>query len=98
MRNQYLSFLCGFLTTSVTFSLLLTLASCSTPTSRQRIDAIRDSSRHSPAADYMDAFWLDYRSPPDKPVRHWEFYYKHCAVDDQKPFPDNAEWMCTSPY
>ena len=46
----------------------------------------------------MDDFWLDYRSPPDKPIEHWEFYYKHCTLISRKPWLDEAEYLCTQPY
>lgn len=76
---------------------IVALLGCSSETSRQHIDAVRSSSRHSPAADGMDNFWLDYRSPPDRKVQQWEFYYKHCTGDDNRPY-NRADFICTDPY
>lgn len=79
-------------------TVLICIAGCSSLSSREKIDAARESARPKPAAVYMDGFWTDYRSPADKEVQHWEFYYKHCSLVGRKPYPDRAEYMCTEPY
>jgi hypothetical protein len=86
-----------FLSFAGPLALIFTLA-CSSPSSRERIEKVRSSAHHHYAADGMDTFWLDYRSPEDRPVQHWQFYYKHCALGGNKPFYDRAEYMCTEPY
>ena len=79
-------------------SLLICLCACSSPSSRQKMDAARSKSHHNYAVDGMETFWLDYRSPEDKDVRSWEFYYKHCSLSGRKPFYDKADYLCTEPY
>ena len=74
-------------------------AGCSSaPSSREYIDAVRDSAHPHTAAIGMDSFWLDHRSPPDRQVDHFQFYYKHCIEDEFKPYPNHIEFMCTGPY
>jgi hypothetical protein len=94
MRNRVLRrilfILSGFL-------IWLGALGCSSTTAREHIDAVRSSSHHAPAADSMDNFWLDYRSPPERKVQQWEFYYKHCSGDDNKPY-DRADFICSDPY
>jgi len=78
--------------------ILLGMSSCSSPSSREKVQAVRDSARHKPAADSMDGFWLDHRSPPDREVKHWEFYYKNCTLSSRKPWPDRSEYDCMNPH
>ena len=74
------------------------LFGCSQPSSREHIDAVRGSAHPHNAAIGMDDFWMDNRSPADRPVQHWEFYYKHCLVDEFKPYPNHIEFVCTGPF
>ncbi len=74
------------------------LAGCSSPSSRDHIESVRDSAHPHVAAIGMDNFWTDYRSPADRKVTHWEFYYKHCIEDEFKPYPDHISFMCTGPF
>jgi hypothetical protein len=74
------------------------LLACSSPTARERMESIRDSARVQAAATGMDTFWMDGRSPKEKAIRPWEFYYKHCTLIDRKPFMDQAEYQCLDPY
>ena len=74
------------------------LLGCSHETSREHIDNVRWSAHPHNAAIAMDSFWLDNRSPPDKQVEHFEFYYKHCVEDEFRRYPEHIEFMCTGPY
>lgn len=71
---------------------------CASQTSREKVEATRSSSHAKPAADYMDGFWLDYRSPPDREAQHWEFYFKNCSLISRKPWPDRTEYECMGPH
>gem|GEM_PF-5570144 len=80
-------------------SLLLAMGvQCANPSSQDRMRAIRDSSREKPAAIGMESFWLDHRSPPDRQVHPWEYYYKHCTLVGRQPEIDWADYSCTDPY
>jgi hypothetical protein len=74
---------------------LLVLQACSSPpTSRERINAARDAAKPHLAADSMDNFWLDYRSPPDRDPNLWDFYYQNCTLVGRQPYTGKAEFNC----
>jgi len=93
MKGSTLLLLCGLGCT-----LILSVGACSSSSSRDYIERVRDSAHPHVAAIGMDNFWTDYRSPHDRNVQHFDFYYKHCIEDEFKPYPDHVEFMCTGPY
>lgn len=57
--------------------------------------AVKRPARIHPAA-YADDYFFD-KPRQDRSPNDFEFYYKHCSVDDRKPFPVGAIWACTTP-
>ena len=105
-QTQSLGVLRGFagpiLTQSKRLTLLLALvvAGCATPkTSREVMDERNSQSRASPATYSSEGFYMDYRNPPDRNTRNWDFFYKHCKlVGRNNPAPTRSEWDCSDPY
>lgn len=83
---------------TLTWALTWALIGCSSPTARERMTATQDQSRAHPAAYAADGFTMDFRSPPERPFRVWEFYYKHCTLVSRNPYPDRAEHYCMDAY
>ncbi len=54
------------------------------------------SARAHPAAYSQDHFTFG-KERKNRELNDFEFYYKHCSVDERKPFPTGAIWQCTSP-
>jgi hypothetical protein len=82
---------------SLAFSLLSLTTACSQPSSRDKIRSAWDNSNPKIGAQEMDGFWMDNRSPADKPAPRWEFYYKHCAFEGRS-YMNQQEYLCTAPY
>ncbi len=83
----------------LSFSVCVGLWACGhTPTSQERMEQANESAHPHPAAYASDSFNLNYRSPPDRDVRAWDFFYKHCKlVGRDNPAPSRADWECTGP-
>jgi hypothetical protein len=56
----------------------------------------RGSARAHPAAYSQDHFTYNKDQKP-REDNDFDFYYKHCSVDERKPFPVGAIWQCTFP-
>lgn len=71
---------------------------CASKTSRELMEERNSNSRAHPATYGADGFYLDYRNPPDRNVKNWDFFYKHCKlVGRNNPAPTRSEWDCSSP-
>lgn len=58
--------------------------------------APRGSAPAHPAAYSQDHFTYN-KEQKARVDNDFEFYYKHCSVDERKPFPTGAIWQCTFP-
>jgi hypothetical protein len=58
--------------------------------------APRGSAPAHPAAYSQDHFTYD-KEKTGRAPNDFDFYYKHCSVDDRQPFPIGAIWQCTPP-
>jgi len=68
-------------------------AGCATADSTK---APRGSASAHPAAYSQDHFTFD-KEQKARSSNEFDFYYKHCSVDERKPFPTGAIWQCTFP-
>lgn len=57
----------------------------------------RGSARAHPSAYSQDHFIFN-KPQKQREENDFDFYYKHCSIDDRKPFPVGAIWQCTLPY
>lgn len=67
-------------------------------TPRERMEQRTANARPHPAVWSTESFYLHHRSPPEKEVEKWEFYFKHCRLVDRNPFPTHDEYNCSEPY
>jgi hypothetical protein len=70
---------------------------CASKTSREIMEEKNSSARPRPAAYGTDNFYLDNRSPPDRQIRQWDFFYKHCKLVGRDLPTNKADWDCTDP-
>ena len=49
-----------------------------------------------PAAYSQDHFTFN-KPQKKREDNDFDFYYKHCSVEERKPFPTGAIWQCTYP-
>ena len=76
---------------------ILLIASCAAPTGRERIEERRASAKPKGAAYAAEGFMMDWRSPEPRANGGWDFYFKHCTLDDRNPYPKRSDWDCTGP-
>jgi hypothetical protein len=54
---------------------------------------------HPSSASYGSDYMFDAGGDsPNRPYVRWEFYYKHCTLIGQKPYPEVGEWTCNDPF
>lgn len=73
------------------FILVLNLANCSSPEVKPR-----GVGRIDPAAYAADNMTFDKPHRAHEP-NEFNFYYKHCQVEERTPPPRGAIWECTEP-
>lgn len=69
---------------------------CACASSSYENETPRGSAMAHPAAYSQDHFTFN-KPQKQREFNQFEFYYKHCNVDERKPFPTGALWECTQP-
>jgi hypothetical protein len=75
-------------------ALTLLLANCSSLSETERK---QDLARPHPAVYGPDTMYWEVKHD-ERPYVRWEFYYKHCSISNQNPYPEKLEWSCTDPF
>lgn len=91
--NEYMHLRSMILVYTLLLLFVFTGIACTT-TSRQ--ENLRGSAPAHPAAYSQDNFTFD-KPRKERPDYNFDFYYKHCSVDEREPFPVGAIWQCTQP-
>ncbi len=79
---------------SILFIAISLLTSCAS--SNLESEEKRGSAPAHPAAYSQEHFTFN-KPHKQREYNNFDFYYKHCNVDERKPFPTGAIWECTEP-
>lgn len=73
--------------------LLLSATGCASPNPADKRPL---AARAHPAAYSQDHFTLD-KERPERSANDFQFYYKHCTLEERQPLPKGGIWACTEP-
>jgi hypothetical protein len=69
--------------------------SCASKSGRELL-AERQSKSKAHYAAFDGGFYNIGREPAERPVRNWDFFYKHCDLVSRNPYPSKSEYDCSN--
>ena len=91
-------FLTCFLAMPASFAFLaLLLSACTNPTARERLEE-RRASANPPPPTLPKVLQQIGDHPEPRPYRAWQFYFKHCSLDERYPYPRKTNGPARSPF
>lgn len=76
---------------------LVPLMGCSTPSAYDRMEAKQAGSRASADTYSSELFYMGQERGPERPAKHWDFFYKDCEIARRNRMLSRNEWECSKP-